>query len=108
MQIVRIAESTELNNAFIVGIVAICALVAIWLIVALSSLLIRQAALFLRVRTFQLFIDGYGRKARLAAVITSFVLAIAGAAVMAYTLSEHKDLQPVADELLAKITEDAL
>src|SRR5262245_58252476 len=102
MQIFRLAESTELNNACIVGIIATFSLVAIWLIAALSNVLIRQAALFLRVRTLQLFIDGYGRKVRLVAVLTSFVVAIAGAAVLAYTLSQHEDLQPSVDEVLGK------
>jgi moderate conductance mechanosensitive channel len=108
MQVIRLAESIELNNAWIVGIVAVTALIAIWLLAALSTFVIRQAAQFLRVGTLQSFIDGYGRKVRLVAVIASFVIAIAGAAVLAYTLSQHEDLQPTIDKITEQITKDAL
>src|SRR5215468_1901055 len=108
MQIIRLADSTELNNAWIVGIIAGCALVAIWLVAALSSFAIRQVAQFLRVSTLQSLTEGYGRRVRLAAVIASFAIAIAGAAVLAYTLSRHEDLQPTLDAITAQITMDAV
>lgn len=108
MQIIRLAESIELNNAWIVGIVAVCALVAIWLVAALSSFAIRQVAQFLRVSTLQSLTEGYGRRVRLAAVIASFTIAIAAAAVLAYTLSQHEDLQPRFDAVTAQITMDAM
>src|SRR5262249_41470620 len=101
MQVIRLAESTELNNACIVGIVAVCAIAVVWLLAALSNFVIRQAAQFLRVRTLQLITDGYARKVRLVAVIASFAISIGGAAVLAYTLSQHEDLQPTVDELAA-------
>lgn len=44
MQLSRLAESTVLNNAWIVGVLAACALVATWLLMALSSFLIRKPA----------------------------------------------------------------
>src|SRR5215468_5849429 len=108
MQIIRLADSTELNNAWIVGIIAGCALVAIWLVAALSSFAIRQVAQFLRVRTLQSLTEGYGRRVRLVAVVASFAVALAGAGVLAYTLSRHEDLQPTVDELTAQITRDAV
>lgn len=106
MQVFRLAESIELNNAWIVGITAACALVAIWLVTALSRLALGQVAHVLRIRALASFTDDYGRKARLVAVIASFATAIAGAAVLAYTLSQHKDLQPVVDEIAGRITMD--
>jgi small-conductance mechanosensitive channel len=108
MQVFRLAESTELNNAWIVGIVAACALVVIWLVTALSKFVLRQGAQFLRIRTLQSFTDDYGRRLRLVAVVASFAVAIAGAAVLAYTLSQHKDLQPTIDQVLGQITLDAV
>src|SRR5215467_6644078 len=108
MQIIRLAASTELNNAWIVGIIAACALIAIWLVAVLSSFAIRQVAQFLRVGTLQSFIDGYGRRVRLLAVVASFAIAIAGAGVLAYTLSRHEDLQPTVDEFTAQITREAV
>lgn len=108
MQVSRLAESVELNNAWIVGIAAVSALVAIWLIAALVNFLIRQATQFARIRTLQSFTDGYSRKTRLLAVVASFAVAIAAAGVMAYTLSQHEDLQPTLDKALGQITADAV
>jgi small-conductance mechanosensitive channel len=108
MQLSRIAESTVLNNAWIVGVIAASALVAVWLIIALSIFLIRQAGKSLRIPALQSFTDGYARRARLVAAIASFVVVVAGAGVMAYALWKHEDLQPVADGVLAQITHEAL
>lgn len=108
MQLSRLAESTVLNNAWIVGIIAACALVAMWLVIALSSFLIRKAGQSLRIQAFQAFTDGYARKARLVGVILSFAVVIAGAGVLGYALWQHEDLQPTADQILAQITHDAL
>src|SRR5262245_40691639 len=108
MQVFRLAESTELNNACIVGIACAGTLVAIWLIAALSNVVIRQAAQFLRLRALQGFLDGYGRRARITAVLASFAAAVAGAAVLAYTLSQHKDLQRSVDEIVGEMTQDAI
>jgi small conductance mechanosensitive channel len=108
MQLIRLAESTELNNACIVGITAVCALIAIWLVAALSRFAIRQAAQFLRVSALRSFIDAFGRRVRFAAVIASLAIAIGGAGALAYTLWQHEDLQPRLDELTAQLTEDAV
>ena len=108
MQLLRLAESTELNNACIVGFAVLCALVVTWLLVALSISLIRQAGQVLRIRALHAFTDGYSRKARLVGVIASFAIAICGAAAVGYALWRHIDLQPVVDKLLAQVTDDAL
>jgi len=108
MHLFRIAESTELNNAWIVGIIAACALAATWLVVALSIFLIRKAGEFLRVEAALSVTDGYARRARLAGVMGSFAIAIAAAGVLGYALWQHHDLQPTVDRVLAQITNDAL
>jgi len=108
MQLLRLAESTELNNACIVGFAVLCGLVVTWLLVALSISLIRQAGQVLRIRALHAFTDGYSRKARLVGVIASFAIAICGAAAVGYALWRHIDLQPVVDKLLAQVTDDAL
>jgi len=108
MQLIRIAASTELNNACIVGFLAVCALVVTWLIIALSIFLIRQAGKSLRIEALQAFTDGYARKARLVAVIVSFAVAVAAAGVLGYALWQHRDLEPAVNQLLAQITDDAL
>lgn len=108
MHFFRLAESTELNNAWIVGAVALGALVALWLAVALSIFLVRQAGHALQIQALRSLTDGYARRARLVAVIASFAIAIGGAAALAYALWRHQDLQRTVDGLLAEVTEDAL
>jgi small conductance mechanosensitive channel len=108
MHFFRLAESTELNNAWIVGAVAVGALAVLWLAVALSIFLVRQAGHALQIQAVRSLTDGYARRARLVAVIASFAIAIGGAAALAYALWRHHDLQRTVDALLAQVTEDAL
>src|SRR5512140_2023551 len=108
MQLSRLAESIVLNNAWIVGILAAGALVATWLVIVLSSFLIRKAGQSLRIQVLQTFTDGYAKKARLVGVIMSFTVLIAGAGVLGYALWQHEDLQPTVDKILAQITHDTL
>jgi small conductance mechanosensitive channel len=108
MQLSRLAESTVLNNAWIVGVIAACALVATWLVMALSSFLIRKAGQSLRISALQSLTEGYARRARLVAVIVSFTIVILGAGVLAYALWQHEDLQPTFDQILAQITHETL
>jgi small-conductance mechanosensitive channel len=108
MQLVRLAESTALNNAWIVGILAVSALIATWLAVVLSSRLVRQIGQYLRIQALHSFADAYARRARLIALIASFVLVLAGAGVLAFTLWQGVELQPVVDESLARLTLESL
>ncbi len=108
MHFFRLAESTELNNAWIVGAVAVGALAVLWLAVALSIFLVRQAGHALQIQAVRSLTDGYARRARLVAVILSFVVAIGAAAALAYALWRHQDLQHTVDQILAQVTEDAL
>jgi len=108
MQLIRLTESTALNNAWIVGLLVACALIAAWLAVVLSSFVLRQLARSLRIPAFQSFTDGYMRRARLVGVITSFVLVLAGTGILADALLQQEDLQLAVDELLEQITGDTL
>lgn len=108
MQLIRLAASTELNNACIVGFIAAGALVATWLVIALSSFLIRQAGKALRVSALQSFTDGYAKKARLVAAIVSLAIVFAAAGVLGYALWRHQDLEPTINQILAQITDDTL
>jgi small conductance mechanosensitive channel len=108
MQLVRLAESTTLNNAWIVGLLVACALIATWLVVAMSSFLMRRLARSLRIAALQPLADAYARRARLVGVIASFALLLAGAGVLAYLLWQQEDLEPIADEALGQITGEIL
>ena len=108
MQLIRLAASTELNNACIVGFLAAGALVATWLIITLSIFLVRQAGKSLRIQALQSLTDGYAKKARLVAVIVSFAIFVAAAGLLGYALWRHMDLEPAINRVLAQITDDAL
>jgi moderate conductance mechanosensitive channel len=108
MHFLRLAESTELNNAWIVGAGAVGALAVLWLAVVLSIFLVRQAGHALQIPALRSLADGYARRARLVAVVASFAVAVAGAAALAYALWRHIDLQRTVDQALAEVTEDAL
>jgi small-conductance mechanosensitive channel len=108
MHFLRLAESTELNNAWIVGAAAAGALIVLWLAVALSIFLVRQAGHLLQIQALRAFVDGYARRARLVTVIASFAVAIGAAAALAYALWRHEDLQRTIDPILAQVTQDAL
>ena len=108
MQLVRIAESDALNNAWIVAILVVCALIATWSVAALSTALMRRLGVFLRVGALGPFAEAYRKKARLAAVIASFLVLLGGAGVMAYALWQEHDLQQTLDEELAQVTADSL
>ena len=108
MHVVRLVESTELNNAVIVGIAAAGALIVAWLLVALSIFLVRRVGQFLRIEALWSVTDGYARKARLVAVVASFAIAIAAAGVLGYALWQHEDLQRTVDKVMLQVTEDAL
>lgn len=108
MQLFRLADSTELNNAWIVGAVAAGALAVLWLAVVLSIFLVRKAGHALQIQAVRSLTDGYARRARLVAVIASFAIAVGGAAVLGYALWRHRDLQRTADAVLAQVTEDSL
>jgi moderate conductance mechanosensitive channel len=108
MQLIRIAASAELNNVCLVGLLVLGALGLTWLVVGLSIALVRQLGRSLRITALQALADGYRGKARLVAVVLSFTIVLAGAAVVGYALWQHQDLAPAIDRLVAQVTQDAL
>ncbi len=108
MQLVRIAESNALNNAWIVAILVVCALIATWGVAAISTALLRRLGVFLRVGALGPFAEAYGKKARLAAVVVSFLVLLGGAGVLAYALWQEQDLQQTLDAEMAQVTTDSL
>jgi moderate conductance mechanosensitive channel len=108
MQLLRIAESTELNNAWLVGIIAAASLLAIWLVVAISIFLVRQAGKAMRIDALAAFTDAYARNARVVAVLLSLLAIVAAAGVMGYALWRDIDLQIPIDKALGEVTRDTL
>lgn len=108
MQLSRLVELTELNNAWLVGLGVLCALLAIWAVLVTSSFLLGQGIRASRVRALEAFAEGLHKRARLIAVILSLLVTVAGAAGLGYTLWQGIDLQPEVDALLAKLTRDTL
>jgi small conductance mechanosensitive channel len=108
MQVFRLAASTELNNVWIVGVLAACALVLTWIVAMLSNVLIRQAGRALRIEALKSFTEGYAKTMRLVAVVTSFAIAVAGAGVLGYALWRDRDLEPVVNGFVLQITDETL
>lgn len=108
MQLLRIAESTVLNNAWMIGILIAAALLAVWGVVGLSIFLMRQAVRALRIESMQHLAEAYARNARVVAVLLSFVAIIAGAASLGYALWRDVDLQVPVDEALADVNQGTL
>ncbi len=108
MQLLRIAESPELNNAWIVGLAVVVALIATWLVVSLSNFVIRQSVKSLRIEAMQTFADAFVRNVRIVGGLLSFLTLVVGAAVMGYALWKDLDLQIHADEAMTHVTRDTL
>ena len=108
MHLIRIAESTVLNNAWIVGILAVAALVATWLLVSFTTFLVRQATKSLRIEAMAAFTDAYAKNARIIGVLLSLLVMVAAAGTIGYALWRDVDLQVPADELLADVTRESL
>ncbi|MBC7974681.1 MAG: mechanosensitive ion channel family protein [Myxococcales bacterium] len=108
MQLIRVAASTELNNAWIVGVIAAGALVITWFVAVLSNVLVRQAGKSLRIPALQAVTEGYAKTSRLVAVLTSFVIAVAGAGALGYALWQEYDLAAEVNAVLGQITQDTM
>lgn len=108
MQLLRIAESIVLNNAWIVGILTAAALLVIWSVVGFSIFLVRQVAKSLRIDSMQAFADAYARNTRLLGVLLSLSAIVIGAATLGYALWRDADLQAPLNAALADVTQDTL
>lgn len=108
MVLSRLAETTELNNALLVGSTVLVLLLSVWSVLVISSFLINQGIRVSRVEALASFGDGLYKRARLTALILSFAVVLLGVALLGHTLWKGVDLQPQFSSLLDEVTPDVL
>ncbi|ADO73510.1 mechanosensitive ion channel family protein [Stigmatella aurantiaca] len=104
MELSRLADTPELNNALLVGAAVLALLGSVWMLLVTSSFLIHQGIRASGIQALASFGEGLYKRARLTAVLLSFLVVIAGAGVLGYALWQGIDLQPPFSLLLAEVT----
>jgi moderate conductance mechanosensitive channel len=108
MELSRLADPPELNNALLVGASVLVLLLSVWTLLVTSSFLIHQGIRASGIQALASFGEGLYKRARLTAVILSFGVVIAGIALLGHTLWRGADLQPPVSALLAEVTPEVL
>ncbi|NVI99677.1 mechanosensitive ion channel family protein [Myxococcus sp. AM009] len=108
MEIFQLADTVELNNAWLVGLSVTLLLLALWAVLVVSSALLYQGIRLVGVKALEQAADTLRKRARLSAALLSFVVVIAGIAVLGVSLWAKKDLAPHFNALLAGVTVEGL
>ena len=108
MQLTRLADTPELNNALLVGATVLVLLLSVWTLLVTSSFLVNQGIRASGIQSLVSFGDGLSKRARLTAVILSFLVVIAGTGLLGHTLWRGADLQPSFSSLLGEVTPESL
>jgi moderate conductance mechanosensitive channel len=107
MQLSRLADAPQLNNALLVGATVLILLLAIWTVLVTSSYLIHQGIRASGIQSLASFGESLYKRARLTAVLLSFVVVIAAIGLLGYTLWRGGDLQPSSSALVAGVTPES-
>ncbi|PRP96040.1 mechanosensitive ion channel family protein [Enhygromyxa salina] len=108
METLRFSDSPELNNAWLVGLVVALLLVVTWCGLVVSSTLFRWAVRASGVSSLVPLSEWIHKRARIAAVSLSLLVAVAGAGVLGFTLWSGVDLKPRFDAAWATVTPEAM
>ncbi len=108
MEIFRLADTVELNNAWLVGLSVTLLLLVLWAVLVASSALLYQGIRLMGVKALEPMADALRKRARLSAALLSFVVVIVGIAVLGFSLWAKKDLEPPFNALLAGVTVEGL
>lgn len=108
MEIFRLADTVELNNAWLVGLSVTLMLLALWSLLVASSALLYQGIRLVGMTALEQAADALRKRARLSAALLSFVVVVAGIAVLGFSLWAKKDLAPHFNALLAGVTAEGL
>jgi small-conductance mechanosensitive channel len=108
MVIPRLAATSELNNALLVGSSVLFCLLASWSLLVTSSFLLRQGIRASGIQPLMSLGDGLYRRGRLVASLLSIPIIAAGVGLLGYALWSGRDLQPWFDQALLEITPDVL
>ncbi|WP_228558085.1 mechanosensitive ion channel family protein [Myxococcus sp. AB056] len=108
MEIFRLADTVELNNAWLVGLSVSLMLLALWALLVASSALLYQGIRLVGLKVLEQAADALRKRARLSAALLSFVVVVAGIAVLGFSLWAKKDLAPHFNALLGGVTAEGL
>ncbi|WP_237079134.1 mechanosensitive ion channel family protein [Myxococcus xanthus] len=108
MEIFRLADTVELNNAWLVGLSVTLMLLALWALLVASSALLYQGIRLVGLKVLEQAADALRKRARLSAALLSFVVVVAGIAVLGFSLWAKKDLAPHFTALLGGVTAEGL
>lgn len=108
MVIHRLAETPELNNALLVGSTVVLSLVAIWVVLGISSFLLQQGIRASGIQALSPMGEGLYKRGRLLAALLSVPVVVAGIGLLGYALWRGIDLQPSFDGALQEITPEVL
>ncbi|KIG18956.1 Potassium efflux system KefA protein / Small-conductance mechanosensitive channel [Enhygromyxa salina] len=108
METLRFSDSPELNNAWLVGLAVALLLVIAWCGLVLSSTLFRWAVSASGVSSLEPLSDWIHKRARIAAVALSLLVAVAGAGLLGFTLWRGIDLLPYFDGLWSALTPELM
>ncbi|ABF92446.1 transporter, small conductance mechanosensitive ion channel (MscS) family [Myxococcus xanthus DK 1622] len=108
MEIFRLADTVELNNAWLVGLSVTLMLLALWALLVASSALLYQGIRLVGLKVLEQAADALRKRARLSAALLSFVVVVAGIAVLGFSLWAKKDLAPHFNALLGGVTAEGL
>ncbi|WP_237078003.1 mechanosensitive ion channel family protein [Myxococcus xanthus] len=108
MEIFRIADTVELNNAWLVGLSVTLMLLALWALLVGSSALLYRGIRLVGLKALEQAADALRKRARLSAALLSLVVVVAGIAVLGFALWAEKDLAPHFNALLAGVTAEGL
>jgi small conductance mechanosensitive channel len=108
MGLFRLADTVELNNAWLVGLSVTLLLLALWAVLVTSTALLYHGIRLMGVKALEQVADGLRKRARLSAALLSFVVVIVGIAVLGFSLWAKQDLEPHFTALLAGVTREGL
>ncbi|HVG60006.1 MAG TPA: mechanosensitive ion channel family protein, partial [Hyalangium sp.] len=108
MELSRLADTPELNNALLVGASVLVLLLGTWTVLVISSFLIHQGIRVSGVQALASFGEGLYKRARVTSAILSILLLLGGAALLGHALWRGADLHPQFAVLFADVTPEAL
>ncbi|GHG81022.1 mechanosensitive ion channel family protein [Comamonas sp. JC664] len=108
MEIFIVADTVELNNAWLVGLSVTLMLLTLWALLVASSALLYQGIRLVGMKALEQAADALRKRARLSAALLSFVVVVAGIGALGVSLWAKKDLAPHFDALLVGVTAEGL
>lgn len=108
MQLSRLADTPQLNNALLVGATVLILLLAVWTVLVTSSFLIHQGIRASGIQSLASLGESLYKRARLTAVLLSFVVIVSAIGLLGYALWREADLHPPFSAVVGEVTPEFL